>query len=69
MKKMSRLEKLQAMEALWVDLSREEDQFDSPAWHADALRDAERAVSTGGATFTDWEEAKKRIRRKAVRPA
>ena len=43
-KRMSRAEKLRAMEALWEDLSREESQFDSPAWHAKALRQTERLV-------------------------
>ena len=66
---MSRDEKLRAMEALWADLSQEEARFESPAWHDHALREAERAVKTGKARFSDWEEAKKRIRRKAAKPA
>jgi hypothetical protein len=69
LKKMSRDEKLRAMEALWADLSRNEDRFESPAWHEQALREAERAVKNGKAQFSDWEEAKKRIRRKAAKLA
>ena len=69
LKKMSRDEKLRVMEALWVDLSRDEDRFESPAWHAQALREAERAVKNGKAKFSDWEIAKKRIRRKAAKLA
>lgn len=69
LKKMSRVEKLRAMEAIWADLSRDEDQFESPAWHADALRETEQAVASGAAKFVDWEEAKKRLRRKAARLA
>lgn len=69
LKKMSRVEKLRAMEALWADLSRDEDQFESPKWHEEALRDAERAVESGKAKFSDWEEAKKRLRRKASKLA
>lgn len=69
LKKMSRDEKLRAMEALWADLSKDEDRFESPAWHAQALRDAERAVKNGKAKFTDWEQAKKRIRRKVAKLA
>jgi hypothetical protein len=34
LKKMSRGEKLRAMEALWADLSQDEDRFESPLWHA-----------------------------------
>jgi len=67
LKKMSRVEKLRAMEALWADLSQDEEQFESPAWHADALREAERAVESGKAKFVDWEQAKRRLRRKAAK--
>ena len=69
LKKMSRLDKLRAMEALWTDLSRDDDKFDSPAWHGEALREAERAVAAGTAKFSDWDEAKKSIRRKAAKLA
>ena len=69
LKKMSRIEKLRAMEALWTDLSRDEGSFDSPAWHEQELRTAERLVKTRKAQFGSWEDAKKRIRRKAARLA
>lgn len=69
LKKMSRDDKLRAMEALWADLSQDEGRVESPAWHERALRDAEGAVKSGKARFSDWEEAKKRIRRKAVKLA
>jgi hypothetical protein len=41
--------------------------MDSPAWHADALLETERLVRQGKAKFSDWEEAKRRIRRKAAK--
>ena len=69
LKKMSRDEKLRAMEALWADLSLDEDQFESPVWHDEALREAERAVKAGKAKFSDWEEAKKRLRRQTTKLA
>jgi hypothetical protein len=69
LQKMSRDEKLRAMEALWTDLSQDEDRFESPAWHGQALREAERAVKAGKARFRHWEEARKRIRRKAAKLA
>jgi hypothetical protein len=65
--KMTRSEKLIAMESLWQDLSRDDAQFTSPAWHAEALKDAERLVKSGKATFSDWDEAKLRIKRAAAR--
>jgi Putative addiction module component len=69
LKKMSRGEKLRAMEALWADLSKDDDRLESPEWHAQALREAERAMKNGEAKFSDWKEAKKRIRRKAAKLA
>ena len=39
LKKMSRDEKLRAMEALWADLSQDENRLESPAWHGQALRE------------------------------
>lgn len=69
LKKMSRAEKLRAMEAIWADLTQDDRRFESPAWHGDALREAERAVEAGTAKFVDWEAAKKRLRRKAEKLA
>ena len=36
-------EKLEAMEALWADLSRVPVQFESPAWHQAVLAERETA--------------------------
>ncbi len=67
LKRMSRVQKLRAMEEIWVDLSRDEDRYESPAWHKEALQEAERAVASGKAKFSDWEEAKERLRRKIAK--
>jgi len=64
---MSREDKLRAMEALWADLSRDEAQVNSPAWHAEALRETEQLIREGKAKFSDWQTARRRIRRKAAR--
>jgi len=40
---------------------------ESPAWHLEILRDREKALAAGKITFSDWEEAKKRIRRSISR--
>lgn len=61
---MSVEEKLQAMEAIWVDLSREPDRIESPPWHKNVLEETERRVESGEATFSDWEKAKISIRDK-----
>lgn len=65
LKRMSKADKLRAMEALWNDLSLDDDKLPSPPWHADVLLKTERLVAAGEARFSDWEEAKSRIRRKA----
>jgi len=62
--KMTVAEKLRAMEMLWADLSRNEAQLESPAWHEDVLRDREARVKSGKESFMDWETAKKQLRDK-----
>jgi len=59
---MSLSEKLQVMEALWEDLSRNSDAFGSPAWHETVLEEREKKIAAGEAHFTDWEKAKADIR-------
>jgi Putative addiction module component len=44
---MPRSEKLKLMETLWADLSRDEAEVESPAWHADALRETAERVACG----------------------
>lgn len=65
--RMSREDKLRAMEALWEDLSRDDVEINSPAWHAEALRETERLIREGKAKFSDWQTAKRRVRQKALR--
>lgn len=60
--KMTIAEKLQAMEALWADLSRDSAQVPSPSWHHDVLREREQKVAGGKEKFLDWETAKKQLR-------
>ena len=59
---LSRIEKLQIMEQLWDELSRSPNDVESPAWHSDALHEAENAVAKGEADFQDWEQVKERLR-------
>lgn len=59
---LSRSEKLRIIEQLWDELSRDPSSVESPAWHADALREAETLVANGEARFLDWEQAKARLR-------
>ena len=43
-KRMSRADKLRTMEALWAELANDEARMDSPAGHAEALRETEGLV-------------------------
>jgi hypothetical protein len=62
MKKMSKSEKLRLLEALWIDLSVEEHDIVSPSWHEEALLEAERLHAEGKSKFSDWNDAKERVR-------
>jgi hypothetical protein len=50
-KKMSRTERLQAMEALWDSLLDEEAEIKSPEWHQGVLEERKRKIETGEAEF------------------
>ena len=62
--KLSLAQKLYLMETLWADLTRDEKKLKSPAWHETVLKDREEAYAAGKITVSDWEQAKKRIRKK-----
>ena len=59
---MSRTEKLQVMEAIWTSLSVSDAEVESPAWHADVLRETEDRFSRGEERVVDWESAKRELR-------
>ena len=57
-----RSEKLKLMETLWLELSRDEAELESPAWHGDALRETSERVARGEEQVLDWEQAKAQLR-------
>jgi putative addiction module component len=59
---MSTEEKLAVLEAIWDDLSRNEEQLPVPDWHKRVLDQRQSEIDRGEATFIDWEAAKRRIR-------
>ena len=63
-KQLSREEKLRVMEAIWEDLSYEEEQIESPDWHRKALHETERRLSSGLEKTVDWQDAKKELRKR-----
>ena len=62
-KQLSREEKLRVMEAIWEDLSCEEESIASPAWHQDALQETENQLESGQEKILDWKEAKSELRK------
>jgi putative addiction module component (TIGR02574 family) len=61
-RKMPLHEKLLVMEAIWDEISREQEKLDVPQWHKDLLDERERLIAEGKAKFIDWEDAKKQIK-------
>lgn len=59
---MTTAEKLRVMETLWADLSRNEQEIESPEWHEQVLRERDERVRTGQESFIDWETAKQQLR-------
>lgn len=64
LKDMTLQEKLETLEALWEDLSRNAQTVESPDWHGEILKDRNRRAAEGKARFSDWETAKTAIRSK-----
>lgn len=62
--KLSRAEKLQAMEALWDSLSKPDTEIESPSWHRDVLKETEARVAAGQERIADWETAKRELRKR-----
>ncbi len=62
--KLSLSQKLQLLESIWEDLARVPQQVDSPEWHGEILDDRRKALDSGSESLGDWEQAKKRIRKK-----
>ncbi|RJX25444.1 MAG: acyl-protein synthetase [Desulfurivibrio sp.] len=61
-KHLSREEKLRIMEAIWEDLSREDEEVDSPEWHQKELEETEHRLNLGLEKNVDWKTAKKELR-------
>jgi putative addiction module component (TIGR02574 family) len=59
-------QKLDLMETLWADLARDEKKLESPAWHGAVLKEREAAYTAGKLTVSDWEQAKKRIKKDGI---
>ncbi len=54
---MTLVDKLEAMEALWSDISRKPADLPSPNWHKDILDERRLLVVEGKLKFLDWDTA------------
>ena len=59
--KMSPVERLSTMEALWDAMCHEEKEPTSPDWHGDLLEVRRAKIASGEGKFVSLDEAKKRI--------
>jgi putative addiction module component (TIGR02574 family) len=57
-RKMSMIERLQAIEALWDSLIDEESEIESPQWHRGIIEERKRKIKNGKAEFISLEELK-----------
>jgi hypothetical protein len=60
--RMSREEKLLAMEAIWADLVKDDGALESPSWHGEALKETEARLAAGQEAILDWPTAKRALR-------
>jgi len=65
LEKITVAEKLRIMEAIWSNLTRDEERFESPEWQGDILRERVKRVKQGKESFIDWETAKRQLRSRA----
>jgi hypothetical protein len=61
--RLSKAEQLQAMEWLWISLSKKPDEIVSPEWHGEVLAARKAKVESGNAQFLSVGQLKKRLRR------
>ena len=57
-KKMSTIERLQSMEALWDSLLEDESEIESPKWHGELLEERKKQMESGRTEFMTLEALK-----------
>ena len=61
--RLSKAERLEAMEWLWASLSKEQRDLESPEWHGEVLAARKAKADAGEAQFLSVEQLKERLRR------
>ena len=59
-KKMSTLERLQTMEAIWNSLLYENEDIEAPGWHGEVIEERKRKIENNEARFVSVNDLKKR---------
>ena len=49
------------MEAIWEDITREDEEVESPTWHLGLLQETNQQLRPGEKKL-DWSDAKKKLR-------
>ena len=57
-KKMSTIERLQAMEALWDSIIYEGSKIEAPEWHREIIEERKREMKNGEAEFISIDKLK-----------
>ena len=57
---MSKVERLQAMAAIWDSLIHDNSEIESPEWHRDVLESRKKKIEDGLAEFRSIEELRSR---------
>lgn len=57
-KRMTTIERLQTMEAIWDSLPYDDAEIESPKWHEDILADRRTKIENGKAEFISIKELK-----------
>jgi putative addiction module component (TIGR02574 family) len=57
---MSKVERLQTMEAIWDSLIHDNSEIESPEWHRDVLESRKKKIEEGLAEFRSIEELRSR---------
>lgn len=60
--KMTLSEKFRTIETIWDDICHSSEDFSSPSWHEDVLKEREAKLSNGEDQLIDWSDAKAKLR-------
>jgi hypothetical protein len=65
-RQLPRAEKLRLMESLWAELSHDERELASPAWHEAELAATAQRLAAGQEPVLDWEAARAALHKSAA---